>query len=94
MAKVDKEWFESNKWHKFIDDKFHIGYEIIKGEYGSPEFKIARWDKYYPVEDGDSGFYTFFCHGNNMKVECTISDESYDEEIVEMSLKIIGLGEN
>lgn len=91
MAKVDREYFESRNWHKFIDDERQLGYSLEKGEFGTPEFKIARWDKHYPVEKGDEGYYQFYCHGNNMTVECKISDESYDEEVVEMALKIIGI---
>lgn len=91
---VDRNWFENHQWRKFIDDSTHLGYELIKGDYGEPDFKIARWDYNGPEENGDEGFYQFFASGNNFQVKCNISDESYDEEVILNALKVVGLNDD
>lgn len=88
---VDSIWFENHQWVKFIDDSCHLGYNICEGKIGTSSFKIARWDRYYPEEEGDTGYYMFYASGNNFTVECKISDNSYEEEVILNALKVVGL---
>ena len=87
---VDRIWFENHQWHKFIDDTTHLGYNIEEGNYGTSSFKMARWDHIGPTEDG-SEYYQFFACGNGFQVECKISDNSYEEEVILNALKVVGL---
>lgn len=88
---VDRIWFDNHQWRKFIDDSTHLGYELSKGKFGEHDFKLARWDYISPKENDDEGFYQFFASGNNFKVECKISNESYEEEVILNALKIVGM---